>query len=405
MLSGAETGLMIKEALFMKRIFVFLLVLVVAGISQAAPVVFNDPNLKAAVEAKLVIPNPEPADMLLLTTLDANHLGISDLTGLQTATNLTTLRLSNNNLGNIDLLIGLKKMQYLYLNGNSSINSLLALADMNDLRRLRAQDCSINNINVVSNFKKLESLSLNNNNISDITPIQDINTLRSLYLAGNNILDINVFKDSDVNKLTELDLSDNLISDINALSGLIKLINLQLRYNDITDINALKDLKSLIYLYLSFNESITNINVLKDMNSLVELGLTDVNLIDISPLADVNQIQILWLGYNLIEDVNVLTKYNNLTMLSLYYNPLSFESYCVYLKQIINNKPSANIAFNQLLDDRFTDANDLHTFSDKWLRDDCSWSNGDCSGADFGESGNVNFYDFAIFANWWMYNK
>jgi Leucine-rich repeat (LRR) protein len=395
----------------MKRLFVLAVVsLLIANIASATSIVtFNDPNLRAAVRHTLGFNildanHPTTTDMLSLTSLDANSLGISDLTGLQTATNLTTLSLINNKLGNIDLLAGLIKMQYLYLDDNLSINSLLALANMNDLIYLRASNCSISNINVISNFKKLESLSLNNNNISDITHLADVNDFLSLYLAGNNIADINVFKSPILNNLRELDLSDNLISDINALSGLTKLINLQARYNNFNDITAIKNLTGLIYLYLSHN-NITNITALKDMKSLAELGLTDVNLVDISPLADVNQIQYLWLDFNPITDINVMTKYNHLKMFSLYFNPLSFKSWCVYLKQVINNNPSATGTYsNQLLDDRFTDWKDLSVFADQWLQN-CNLANGYCHGADFSEDGKVDFYDFAIFANWWMYNK
>jgi internalin A len=388
----------------MKRIFVFLLVLVVAGISQAA-VVFNDPNLKAAVEAQLGITGPNATEMLLLTSLDANSLGISDLTGLDYATNLTTLRLSNNNIGGLDLLAGLTKMQNLYLNGNPSINSLFPLSGMTDLRNLRVSGANVMNISVVANFKKLVWLHLSDNVISDITPIADINSLKYLYLSLNNISDINTLADPDVNNLKELDLSDNFISDINALSGLTNLVNLKLRYNDLGNINPLSGLTKLQYLYLSANDNITDINAVKNMKSLVELGLTDVNISDISPLADVNQIKYLWLGYNQITDINALTKDVNFITLSLSYNPLSFESWCVYLKQIINNKPSATIFCNALLNDRFTDVNDMQIFADNWLRQDCSLANGDCSGADFGESGNVDFFDFAIFAEWWMYQQ
>ena len=399
----------------MKRIFVFLLVLVVVGISQAS--VVNDANLRTAVINRLNLdanfPTINPSDTNRPTatdmnwpsfiSLDANHLGISDLTGLNYATNLKTLRLSNNNIAGLDLLLNLTKMQYLYLDGNPSINSLLPLSGMTDMRNLRISGGNVMNISVVSNFKKLLWLHLSDNVITDITPIADINTLKYLYLASNNISDINTLADPDVNKLTELDLSDNIISNIQALSNLTKLMNLKMRYNNITDINSLRGLTGLKYLYLSGNLDLEDINAVKDMNSLVELALTDTNVSDISVLGDVNQIQFLWLGYNMIQDINALTKFTNLSALSLSYNPLSFESYCTYLKTIINNKPSASIASNIFINDRFTDVNDLRVFASKWLRQDCSLSNGDCGGADFSEDGKVDFYDFAIFANWWMY--
>ena len=378
MLSGAETGLMIKEALFMKRIFVFLLVLVVAGISQAIMVnVVNDANLRTAVINRLNLdanyaPPISPSDMNhptaidmnrpSFTFLDANHLGISDLNGLEYATNLKTLYLADNNISDLGLLSGLKKMQYLRLWGNSNLANLAPLADMNALLSFRAYDCNIADINVVSKFIKLQSL----------------------HLALNKISDINAL--SGLTKLTYLNLHDNYISDINSLSALIKLA----------------------FLDLSYNNDILDINAISDMNSLVEIGLSDVNLINISPLADVNQIQYLWLGYNRIQDINSLTKYHNLISLSLSYNSLSFQSWCVYLKQIKSNNPTANIytappASSSLIDIDSTDVNDLQIFANKWLSVPCNTNNAYCNCADSTESGTVNFDDFVDFADVWMY--
>ncbi|MCX5633542.1 MAG: leucine-rich repeat domain-containing protein [Phycisphaerae bacterium] len=335
--------------------------------------VVNDANLRIAVIDRLNLdanyaPPISPSDMNhptaidmnrpSFTSLDANHLGISDLNGLEYATNLKTLYLADNNISDLGLLSGLKKMQYLRLWGNSNLANLVPLADMNNLLSFWAYDCNIADINAVSKFTKLVSLNLNLNNVTDL----------------------------------------------NALSGLTTLTYLNLNDNNIADINSLKNLTKLRQLYLSRNYNISDINAVKDMNSLSELGLTDVNLVDISPLADVNQIRYLWLGYNEITDISALTKDVNFIELNLNYNPLNFESWCVHLKTIINNKPSATITSNLLINDRFTDMIDLSFFASKWLRQDCVVDS-DCGGADFSEDSNVDFYDFAIFANWWMYNK
>ena len=54
-------------------------------------VYFADPALKAAVEEELGIENPTQYDMLMLGGLFARGLGITDLTGLEYATNLEFL--------------------------------------------------------------------------------------------------------------------------------------------------------------------------------------------------------------------------------------------------------------------------------------------------------------------------
>jgi len=60
------------------------------------PVYFEDPKLKAAVEAKLVISNPDCVQMCLLTYIDASNKGIKSLVGLEYALNLKELYLTNN---------------------------------------------------------------------------------------------------------------------------------------------------------------------------------------------------------------------------------------------------------------------------------------------------------------------
>ena len=69
--------------------------------SSAQIVDIPDANYRAAVEAALGMAPGTPitsADMTILTNLEARNSGISDLTGLGLATNLTRLNLSNESL-------------------------------------------------------------------------------------------------------------------------------------------------------------------------------------------------------------------------------------------------------------------------------------------------------------------
>ncbi len=348
----------------MKRIFIFLLVLAAVDISQAVIVSFDDPNLRIAVMNKLSLnPNdynlPTDVNMLKLTYLDANHHGISNLNGLNYATNLTALYLQDNNITNLTPLSGLKKMQYLSLWDNNDVNNLAPLADMNNLLSFWAHHCKIKDINVVSKFTKLQSLHL----------------------------------------------GYNLVSDVNAIRGLTPLLYLNLSHNHVTDINSLENLTNLIYLYLSYN-NIPDINAVSGMNKLVEVGLTDVNLIDISPLADVNKIKYVWLGYNKITDIYALTKDVNFITLNLSFNRMDFQSWCVYLRQIKKNNPTASIytspATGDFINTDSTDVNDLRIFAEKWLSTPCNTNNAYCNCADSTESGRVNFDDFVDFADVWM---
>ena len=69
--------------------------------SSAEIVDIPNANFRAAVEAALGMTPGTPitsADMTILTSLEARNWGISDLTGLELATNLTRLNLSNESL-------------------------------------------------------------------------------------------------------------------------------------------------------------------------------------------------------------------------------------------------------------------------------------------------------------------
>ena len=67
-----------------------------------------DPNLRAAIvdeRGKAAGNTITVADMLILIELPAAGGGISDLTGLEAATNLTTLSLRNNSISDLSPLV------------------------------------------------------------------------------------------------------------------------------------------------------------------------------------------------------------------------------------------------------------------------------------------------------------
>ena len=154
------------------------------------------------------------AEMKTLTSLTAEYASISDLTGLEKATNLTTLSLSQNRISDIS-----------------------HLSELTNLKTLHLSDNSISGISHLSELTKLTTLGLNWNSISDISHLADLTKLTMLMLGGNRISDISSL--SDLTKLTYLDLHGNRISDISHLSDLTNLTRLYLGNNSISDISPL----------------------------------------------------------------------------------------------------------------------------------------------------------------------
>jgi outer membrane protein assembly factor BamB len=193
-------------------------------------VYFADANLETVVRSTLGIPEPTPIttnDMLLLTSLTASSKKISDLTGLEYASNLNYLSLSNNQISNISALSGLTNLVTLYLNDNQ-----------------------INNISALSGLPNLTNLYLYNNLISN-PALSGLPNLMNLSLPYNQINDINTL--SGFTNLSILYLYNNQISNISSLLALTNLSNLNIKNNQIKDISALAEHKKLNYLNLTGN--------------------------------------------------------------------------------------------------------------------------------------------------------
>ena len=113
-----------------------------------------DPNLRAKIEQRLGKPSGDTiitTDMAFLTRLDAQEVNITDLTGLETATNLTDLWLSNNSISDISPLSSLTNLTNLGIGSNSISdisplveNTGLGEGDEVDVRRNPLNPTSIN---------------------------------------------------------------------------------------------------------------------------------------------------------------------------------------------------------------------------------------------------------------------
>ena len=97
-----------------------------------------DANLRAAVEAALGKARGAPitvADMKTLILLEAPKMGIRDLTGLEFATNLRQLFLSDNRITDLSPLGGLTNLEWLFISRNK-ITDLSPLGGLTNLTRL-----------------------------------------------------------------------------------------------------------------------------------------------------------------------------------------------------------------------------------------------------------------------------
>ena len=212
------------------------------------PVTIPDANLRAKIEEALGKTSGArimQAEMADLTELNASiyHYRstrkITDLSGLEHASNLTRLHLQMNAVTDLSPLTRLTKLTSLGLGNNGAIVDISALAGLTHLRELWLSDNAIVDISALAGLTHLTRLSLRGNDtISDISAVSGLTHLRELGLGYNAIVDISAL--AGLTHLTRLNLDHNAIVDISALAGLTHLTGtLWFQENNITDLSPL----------------------------------------------------------------------------------------------------------------------------------------------------------------------
>lgn len=334
------------------------------------PVLFSDKNLETAIRSSTGITEGDifKCDLDLVSTLVVSGTGITDLEGLQYASNLIHLDLSNNRITDVTSLRPLTKLTNLYLKGNqiadysplAAVYNHLKLRDFNmnftgiydanietairtelgkltgdltmedlqnitelnlekkdisdlqgvqyltNLKKLYLRENNIKFIDPLKNLIDLEVLALNNNNIENIKPLRYLKNLVELDLQGNKVTDISPLM--ELAKLKQLSLMDNKVSDISKLGNLVNLEILVLQNNEISDISILQNLVNLNMLYLSQNK-VVDISILGNLFNLEILVLKNNQISDVKGInaqKDFPKLRELYLSGNLITDYSPL---------------------------------------------------------------------------------------------------
>ena len=291
------------------RFTLFLLAyLSIWSIATAQTVDLPDPTLRDYIERVLGKAAGDPITVTEMATLTSiaiqeQEKGVSDLTGLDHAINLTELYLyDSHSISDISPVASLTNLTSLGLGGNP-MSDISPVAGLTNLTSLGLGHNQISDISPVAGLTNLTSLGLGHNQISDISPVAGLTNLTSLYLRGNPISDISPV--AGLTNLIELYLGENSISDITAVAGLTNLTSLYLGENSISDITAVAGLTNLIELDLQDN-FISDITAVSGLTNLTKLYLDSNFISDISAVTGLTNLRSLDLGYNLIFDLSPL---------------------------------------------------------------------------------------------------
>ena len=365
------------------------------SVSFEVLVTISDANLRAAIEAALRKASGAPitqAEMATMDSLTANKRGISDLTGLEYATNLTWLDLASNNITDISVLEGLTNLTDVTLTANN-ISDLASLVANTGLGRGGTVDVKNNPLNAASHSTHIPALQARGVSVSyvpsPIVRIPDANlraaveaalgktsgapitvaemetltwleadfdagisaltglefaaNLRGLLLAYNPITDLSPL--SGLTNLWRLSLSDTNIPDLSPLGGLTNLELLSLIATNTSDLSPLSGLTNLTSLGLSHNK-IADVSPLSGLTNLTELNFWENQIEGISPLSGLTNLTQLGLGLNNVSDISALSGLTNLTQLGLNDNNITDISPLAGL----TNLTFLNLAFNNIED-------------------------------------------------------
>ena len=282
------------EQLFRCTLLVLLICFSISTKASAQTVNIPDPNLRAAIEAALGKSGGAPItvdQIAALTRLEAPNATISDLTGLEHATNLTGLFLGDTHVEGRG-----------WINTNS-IKDLSPLAELTNLTWLNLSQNNITDLSPLAELTNLTWLDIGGNNLSNISPVSGLINLTALRLWRNNISDISPV--ADLTHLTELNLNNNNITDLSPVTGFTNLTKLRLGGNNITDLSPLAELTNLTSLVLWIN-SISDISAVAGLTNLTYLNLAENSISDISALVNLTNLTHLELPFNSISNLSSL---------------------------------------------------------------------------------------------------
>jgi Leucine-rich repeat (LRR) protein len=180
------------------------------AVIPAQAISIPDPNLRSAVRNALSKPSGalSNVDMLLLNQLSASYNNVSNISGLEWASNLTTLTLSGNFITNLAPLRGLSGLSSLSLDLNL-VSDISPLVTLTNLGTLQLNNNLLTNIISLQSLFALNLLNLNANDIADISPLAGLTNLNTLFLRQNLLT--NIIAIQNLPNLFSVDLSVNLL--------------------------------------------------------------------------------------------------------------------------------------------------------------------------------------------------
>ena len=321
-------------------------------------------------------------DVEKIKEIDLSTSTISNLSGLESFTNLTTINLSKNTIAVANPLKQLSKLENLNISENPINTEILStISELTTLRQLNVANTQMNG--------------------DQLDYLKNLNNLETLILASNNISAVE--KISGLKSISKLDISVNTsFTDFGQITSFENLRELNVSGTGITTFGGIKNLTNLEKLYAADNKEITTttgINPLFEtqrvtkvdsdtgkqvtvtepfLNNLTVLNLSSIGItgkrpsITFSNIGKLTTLQELHLASNDINNISGVTNLTKLNYLDLKYNKLTTSSIQALIQKKNNEVVQENTLLAEKIDLRGNEIIDISVFNDypaniKWL--------------------------------------
>ena len=160
--------------------------------ANAQVVEIPDPNLERAIREDLGLSSEIPItqqEMLRLRDIEAGQRQITDLTGLEFASNLYGLYVGGSFSSSLDLspLLNLTELKVVFIR-RSRISDMTVLGNLTQLTRLVLDENGIRDITALAGLVNLDGLVLLENPIADLSPLANLTQLKELSIRATSTL-------------------------------------------------------------------------------------------------------------------------------------------------------------------------------------------------------------------------
>jgi hypothetical protein len=301
----------------MKKLYTLLSFIFIGFVGHAQIINIPDSTFKGALINAGVDTNNDgniqQSEALNVTSINISNTSVSDLTGIQSFTNLVYLYCERTNLYglNVSNLTNLIKVDADFTFNLGTVN----LAGCNSLKEAHFMESNLSTINA-TNLAALELLSCSYNNISSLN-LTNCGNLKTLVCRENQLTQLNL---SACPNLENLNCNTNMLSSLD-LSNHANLIELDCNSNQLTTLN-IANCYNLQKIFCSWNQ-LTTLNVQNFTNLLMlYCNRNQFTTLDLNSCTSLNTLDC---GFNLLNSLfiknGVIEGYGSYTYLSFEANP------------------------------------------------------------------------------------